>query len=177
MYGEAQSGPGDPQTLAAGELPAGGSPPALPAGYTPIPERSDNGTTIADGITEAETQTLTRKPRVELPEDDEILNDEPAASGNTISTSTRDKPLTKPQATKLNVLVGTLRDGGAITTEQLWAAVAKERGVEAAEMIELLHGMSGDDLHWSPLRSSLTRAEATGLIERLQALEEKVAAA
>lgn len=50
---------------------------ALPSGYTPIPDNPFNGATLADGLEQAETQTLTRKPRVELPEDD--VEDEPKA--------------------------------------------------------------------------------------------------
>lgn len=49
---------------------------ALPSGYTPIEPPAGNGTSLEDGLKEAETQTLTRKPRVELPEDDDVLDDE-----------------------------------------------------------------------------------------------------
>lgn len=57
------------QQLVAGELPAA-TAPSLPAGYTPIEAAPSNGTSLAEGLAVAETQTLNKKPRVELPEDD-----------------------------------------------------------------------------------------------------------
>jgi hypothetical protein len=72
---------------------------------------------------------------------------------------------TEPMIKKLNVLVGTLREQGHIETEQLYKALGREPVL----------GEDGE-LHWSPLRDSLTKAEAHQLIERLQALEERVAA-
>lgn len=151
---------------------------ALPTGYTPIAPTNGEGTSLEAGLVAAETQELTRKPRVPLPEDDDILDDEPkpAAAGNTVATSTRDKPLTQPQAKKLNVLVGKLRDAEHITTEQLWKALAQERGVDLEHLIALLDGRDAEGLHWSPLRDSLTRAEANGLIDRLEAKQMGVAA-
>lgn len=164
---------------------------ALPTGYTPI-ERIVHGATLADGLREAETQTLTKPPRVPLAEDDEILDDvgappssvipsprdeelaPPPDVGNTIAASTRDKPATKAQKTKLDVLVGRLRDTLAtITTEQLYSALAKERNVEVPVMVDLIEGAydTAGVLHWAPLRDSLTRAEAHGLIDRLERLE------
>jgi hypothetical protein len=86
--------------------------------------------------------------------------------------------LTKAQAQQLNVLVGTLRDSRHITTAQLCAAVAKERSIDADTMIDLLGCRDGDgELHWSPLRDSLTKTEASGLIDRLTRLERNAAAA
>ena len=69
---------------------------------------------------------------------------------------------------KLNVLVGTLREAGHITTEQIYRAMERDPSG---------YSEVGDgELHWSPLRDSLTKAEAHALIERLTALEERVAA-
>jgi len=205
------------QSLTAGELPAGSvSPDRLPAGYTPIAPSEGNGTSLEAGLHAAETQTLTRKPRVELPEDD-VFGDETAGEpssapeaaasapsdaggaaddpGGSSSPAAQLKP-TKRQLDKLNVLVGTLRDGGHITTEQLWARVASLRNVDPQTMIDLLGGMveltpvlgAGDDeeisnlgpshrLSWVPLRNSLTREEASGLIDRLEKFESNVGAA
>lgn len=64
---------------------------------------------------------------------------------------------------KLNVLVGTLRDAGHITNEQLWRAMGRDPQP----------GTDGE-LHWSPLRDSLTNDEASQLIDRLSKLEERV---
>jgi hypothetical protein len=74
---------------------------------------------------------------------------------------------TDPQKVKLNVLVGQLRDAGHITTLQLWAAVGRDPWAEG----------HGDDPHWSPLRDSLTKDEASALIERLDKFAETKAAA
>lgn len=64
---------------------------------------------------------------------------------------------------KLNVLVGTLREAGHIETEHLYKAVGREPVVS-----------EDGELHWSPLRDSLSKAEAHALIERLSALEARV---
>jgi hypothetical protein len=53
-------------------------PRELPGGYVPIPARSGAGVSLEEGLVEAERQQLARKPRVELPEDDEILDEESA---------------------------------------------------------------------------------------------------
>lgn len=74
--------------------------------------------------------------------------------------------ITDGQSKKLDVLVGTLRDAGHITTEQLWRSVGREPAVS-----------EDGELHWSPLRDSLSRSEASGLIERLQRYEENVGVA
>jgi len=72
---------------------------------------------------------------------------------------------TEPMIKKLNVLVGTLRDAGHIKTVQLYAAMGRD-----------IEDTAPGDLHWSPLRDSLTKDEASSLIERLTRLEENVAA-
>lgn len=82
------------------------------------------------------------------------------------SASTDEHPSpTAPQLKKLNVLVGTLREQGHITTEQLWTSLRPEQ-------TDLWPGDWPRDengvLHWSPLRDSLTKQEASDLIERLQ---------
>ena len=164
---------------------------ALPAGYIPIEPKTGNGASLADGLAAAETQTLKKPPRVALPDDD-VEDEDPGASvppvraddtpapqepsdvGNTMAASTRDKPRTKAQATKLDVLVGTLRDTlSVITTEDLYKALAKTRNIAVDLMIDVLSQAYSPDgvLHWAPLRDSLTRAEASDLIERLQAKE------
>lgn len=89
-----------------------------------------------------------------------------------------DEKRTGPQTRKLNVLVGKLRDAGHITTEQLYAATARARNVDAETMVSLLPGARDDEgqLHWGPLRDSLSKAEASDLIERLSKLETNVVA-
>jgi len=166
--------------------------PALPSGYTPIERVFDTTVTLADGLREAETQTLAKPPRVPLAEDDGILDDEPGVPQPSISDpSPVDGPSAEPlapkptarQLKKLNTLVGTLRDAGHITTQQLWSRVASLRNVDVVTMVALLDGeymADGDDerrLHWAPLRDSLTREEASGLIDRLERYESNVGSA
>lgn len=85
---------------------------------------------------------------------------------------------TPGQRKKLGVLVGNLRDGaGAITTENLWAALANARAVDVDTMIDLLGGRDEEGvLHWGPLLADLTRQEASNLIDRLDRLEATVGA-
>lgn len=86
--------------------------------------------------------------------------------------------LTEAQKRKANVLVGKLRTPGHISTQQLWAFVAKQRRIDVDHMIALLEGVDEQGaLHWAPLRDSLTRAEASELIDALTVKEGKVDAA
>jgi hypothetical protein len=63
---------------------------------------------------------------------------------------------------KLNVLVGTLRDAGHITTEDLWyaAGLSPEEGRDADGI-----------LHWSPLRDRMSDETAAKLIDWLVGVE------
>ena len=70
---------------------------------------------------------------------------------------------TAPQLKKLNLLVGTLRDAGHITTPMVWQAVGRDPVVS-----------EDGELHWSPLRDSLTKQEASELIERLQKFADTI---
>lgn len=69
------------------------------------------------------------------------------------------KPATAAQKKKLNVLVGKLRPAH-LTTERLYELVGREPVVS-----------EDGELHWSPLRESLTSAEAHELIDRLERVE------
>lgn len=73
--------------------------------------------------------------------------------------------ITVAQKKKLNVLVGKLRDAGHITTEHLYRRC----------QVEPVPGEDGE-IHWSALRDSLSKTWASGLIEALSKLEERVAA-
>jgi len=86
---------------------------------------------------------------------------------------------TPGQRKKLGVLISSLRDkAGAITTENLWAALANARSVDVETMIELLDGRDDKGvLHFGPLLADLNRAEASNLIDRLERLEQNVGAA
>jgi hypothetical protein len=116
------------------------------------------------------------EPAPDVPEasDPPPASDDAAPAGASASL----KP-TPGQRKKLGVLVGTLRNGAnAITTENLWAALANSRKVDVETMIELLGGRDDEGaLHWGPLLADLTRVEASDLIDRLDKLEEDVAGA
>jgi hypothetical protein len=83
-------------------------------------------------------------------------------------SATTDERPTQPMIKKLNVLVGTLREAGHITTEQLYRAMDPEGEAEWPRDEQ-------GELHWSPLRDSLTKQEAHELIDRLSRLEARVA--
>jgi len=82
---------------------------------------------------------------------------------------------TPQQARKLNVLVGKLRTPGHITTEQLYRAMGEVRSIEPDLLADVVHGRDDEGgLHWAPLRDSLDRSEADGLIQRLVDLEQRL---
>jgi hypothetical protein len=145
---------------------------ALPAGYTPIEQRPTNGATLAEGLREAETQTLAKPPRVQLAEDDEIL-DESGAPASPPAEPTAAEPNGAPAThaeniAALDALVGSMRDAGIVNTRQVWVRMARLRNIAVDDMIELLKGVGEDgELHWSPLRDSLDEAEAAELRRRL----------
>lgn len=82
------------------------------------------------------------------------------------SAETSTATITPQQKKKANVLVGQLRDGGHITTEQIWKAGNLDP--------ELGRGEDGE-IHWSPLRDMLTKEQASSLIDRLEKFAETVA--
>ena len=93
-----------------------------------------------------------------------------SGEGNEPGQGAAAKPATAAQKKKLNVLVGRLRDAGRITTDQVYMAVARDRGVDQLDLM----GAGRDEdgvLHWRWLREQLGRDEAHGLIDRLEKLE------
>jgi hypothetical protein len=70
-------------------------------------------------------------------------------------------PVTTQQKKKLNVLVGQLRPEH-LSTLQLWQSMGREP-------VPSEDGL----LHWSPLRDSLTKQEASDLIDRLERYAEQ----
>lgn len=89
---------------------------------------------------------------------------EPAESGEASGVGNEPKPgADKPSAAqlkKLNVLVGTLREAGRLTTEDVWRTAGHEPVVS-----------DDGELHWSPLRDLLSKQEASALIESLTLVE------
>jgi len=151
---------------------------ALPAGYTPIPPTLAGRVTLEQGLIDAESQTLRKPPRVPLPEDDDLLDgdgDQPEAEAATPADD--GVRLTAEQKAALNALYGELTRAGAITVEQTYAAAARMRNIAADDMIVVLDGRKQNgDLSFSRLRDSLTRQEASNLIDRLGRLADKVKA-
>jgi Recombination directionality factor-like len=135
--------------LASGDVPlainapvsAPAERPALPAAPAPPDDPSFEHETVEHGT----PPPLPGEPA-----------EQPAATVATI---------TDAQKKKLNILVSKLREGGHITTEQLWRAGKLDP--------ELGRGDDGE-IHWSPLRDQLTKEQATALIERLMKLEANV---
>jgi hypothetical protein len=159
--------------------------PALPSGYTPIEKAAGNGATLADGLREAETQTLAKPPRVPLAEDDDILDDEPGAPPSPSPSeggpaqepqNSPDQQLTLPATRKkLDALVGSLRDAGEITTEMVYVRLAEARSVDVETLIDAVYGRDAEGvLHWSPLRDALKLKEARELHSKLATLWLKV---
>jgi hypothetical protein len=153
--------------------------------YKPL-RSIDPGVSVKDGLEIVESQQVTRTSRSAAPipaaEDDLGFGGPvgvPDDAAPAPPPAAEPKPLTKPQATKLGVLVGRLRDDqNAITTEQLWAAVAKMRQFPVDEMVELLGGRDAEGvLHFGPLLADLRRDEGSQLIDRLEKLEPAGAAA
>jgi len=94
--------------------------------------------------------------------------------------STPVKLATEGRKKKLDVLVGRLREksNGRVTTDRLWASIATVRNEDMEAMIRRYHGRDGDGvLHWAPLREVLTNDEASGLIDKLSAVEAEIKAA
>lgn len=104
-----------------------------------------------------------------------IPEDDPGALSPKAPQSSSDLKPTAGQRKKLGILVKTLRDErGVITTENLWAALANSRNVDVTVMIDLYEGSYDEHgvLHFGPLLASLTRGEASNLIDRLERLEQ-----
>lgn len=176
-------------------------------GYTPLAPIEQNGPTVAQALVAVEQQQPHRGPKsppalpvVEdvpfakepVPVTEEMPGGVPGPTHTSAGAGLGDNvPAPAPpgaggdantrsesQEKKLNVLVGRLRDAGALTTEHVWMAVASLRSIEMEAMAELLGGRDSDGvLHWSPLRESLSKAEASNLIDRLDRYEAHVQAA
>jgi hypothetical protein len=79
------------------------------------------------------------------------------------------------QKKKLDVLVGQLRDKELVHTEHLYQAVANMRDAPVDLWVEGVKLTSDDgELHWGPLRDSLSKEEASNLIDRLSRFEATI---
>lgn len=176
-----------PEVLALQPGPTGDLPTLEAApGHIPIAQLSAAAVTVEEGLALAEQEPKARNGRqaATIPYVDDVpFGDSPVPvpDEQTPGPAAAELPekRTAPQARKLNVLVGQLRDTGRITTEQLYAALARARSIDPELMVELLDRARDTEgrLHWGPLRDSLTKAEASDLIERLSRLEQHAGAA
>jgi hypothetical protein len=161
-----------------GPGPTPGNVAATAIGWTPIVASNKSGTTLTEAIETVEQQEPHRGPRSAppiSPADDDIFEVEAVPVPIPDEPEGGNLPRTPAQTRKLNVLVGKLRQGGHITTEQLWSAVATMRDVNLALLVTALGGLDMDGvLHWAPLRDNLTITEASRLIDRLEQFEAKL---
>jgi len=170
--------------LAGGErngspaLPAAGDEPAT---FTPVESR---GPTLKDALSGAVSPSISPpRGRASAPLDAQYEPDEqpaelPVVEANELGAyeqARQNMLATEAQTKKLNLLVGKLRDSGAITTRHVYGAVGGMRGMNAERLIVSTTGATDDEgeLHWSPLRETLTRPEAHELIDRLEKMEVK----
>jgi hypothetical protein len=165
---------------------AAGARPALergngPEGYKPIPPLL----TAMVGLKEAleapavEPARTARSAAPIPPADDLLFENSPvpvpddSPGGKEITEAKRSSKITADQKKKLNVLVGTLREAGRLHTQHLYMAVAKLRGVVGDSAVLVPDGGIDAEgvFHWAPLRDSLSKDEASNLIDRLERLE------
>lgn len=130
--------------------------PALPPAPAPSNGAFENGRTPEFGERPALPAASSAAPMPASEEPSAVAPDAGAEPAPKLATAARKK--------KLDVLVGTLRDGGHINNEQLWRAMGRE---------PILREEDGE-LHWSDLRELLTNDEASQLIDRLAKLEARV---
>lgn len=136
--------------------------PALGSGSDPSDGRAADTAPVASGPDSTSAGEPSGDPSGE-PTDVPLDTAAPA----TETSSPADAPsASAAQLKKLNVLVGQLREAGKITNEQLWRSTHREP--VASE---------DGEVHWSPLRDSLSKDEASALIERLQTYADNLAAA
>lgn len=168
--------------------------PQLPNGYKPIAAELPAGVTVEAGLEAAAAKSTARTSRSAAPipvVDDIPFGDEPVpvpdetgvvrdnGDGSTTQTVGAGPKATAAQLRKLNVLVGKLREAGHVTTEQMYAAVARMRNLDHDELVAATPDARYADggLHWGPLRDTLTKEEAMSLIDRLERLQAKIATA
>jgi hypothetical protein len=166
--------------LAAREqLPALEAAPAVTA-YEPATRRSPDAEEALDALSAARAPMGGRLAELPDPEVEPEPAPEPPDDGvaeqPSYSEERQTKALTKPQGDNLNRLVGTLRDAGHITTDGLYLAIGQLRGVKPLDLAVQVGGVdAGGELHWAPLRETLTRPEASQLIDWLEKKAERVA--
>lgn len=128
--------------------------------HTPVRRALTAGVTLEQGLAaaaaSAEPRTANGRAAAPIPASDEFaFSDDPVPVPTDAPMS--ESGITAAQKKKLNVLVGQLRDGGHIKTEHLYTACGREGEPDADGVV-----------HWAPLRDSLSKDDASDLIERLE---------
>lgn len=148
LFGDSPVPVDDPGAPSGASAPADSPCAGLPS--PAVPQAQDSGAAVGNSA---------------------VSGSAPPTSGVNPSEPRPEKPLTLAQSKKkLNALVGQLRDGGHITTEQLYSAMAKSRIVDVDVMMALLNPSTPGELHWSTLRDDLQIEEARDLHARLARL-------
>jgi hypothetical protein len=135
--------------------------------YTPA-ARELFSVTVEDGLEGAARsgapRAITARSAAPIPEADDLSFGEPVTVDDAEPLpEPAVKAITGPQRKKANLLVGKLREAGRDPTEWLYTRFGREPVPDDI-----------GDLHWSPLRESLTRAEAVELIDALEGFVAKL---
>lgn len=162
-----------------------------PAGYKPIETARERGS-LREALTAAPAaKATTGRSPAPIPEGDLLeFEDQPIPVADDAPRSevvaVKHGPVaTAKQKKQLDVLVGQLREADRITTPQLYMAVAGLRSVDVVDLAGEFDDRKQIDvedrsmswLHWGPLRDTLSKDEASNLIDRLSTLQGHVEAA
>ena len=122
---------------------------ALPAGYTPVQTQIGQGATLAEGLATAETQTLRKPPRVELPDDD-VEDEEPGAS-------------VSPSASASSDAIPADAPGISNAQRKRMFAIARANGIEEATLRAYVKAETGTDS-----TASMTVEQYERIVARLE---------
>jgi hypothetical protein len=147
-------------------------------GYKTIEAARERGSLREALATAPAPRTTSGRSAAPIPESDVLeFEDQPIpvpddTPRKAVAETKRPPKITADQKKKLNVLVGQLRDSDRLHTEHLYQAVAKMRGCPGVSELTDVMGVDPTDLHYGPLRDTLSREEASSLIDRLQKLQD-----
>jgi hypothetical protein len=141
-----------------------------------FPDCFAGGTHTLEEISEGDFSDYEELPDVEESAPAVRRDLEPAQSGEASGEGNEpdtgaDKP-SAAQLKKLNVLVGTLREAGKVTTKQVYTTMGRVAFTQEGEPDFSDYLSEDGELHWSPLRDALTKQEASHLIEWLTVIEK-----
>jgi hypothetical protein len=126
---------------------------------------------VMAGYSDTPAEEMPREPRKRSSQKTELVGEsfEDMFEPETADMATAASP---SQKKKLDVVVSKLRAADRLHTEHLYLAVARMRDTDPDLWIEGAKNTADDgELHWGPLRDSLSKGEASNLIDRLTKLE------